>query len=724
MTAMAIGLFLGSGQGGSLLSRLLAVPGLVAAYDVADTSSMYQGGAGNSSAGAIGSPVFWMLDQAELAGKTVGQYLDAAPNMLSNGDFSGGVTTGWSAVNATLSVVGGRLRVTNTSANFGRAEQTVTTVPGRAYLLKCDAYVGTASVARVNVGTATAGAQYGQLLVSVSGADKHLAFVATGTTAYIGLWSDNVSGTYNEGDNFSLRELPSILATAPSTTRRPTLHSGPYLDFDGVDDLLNANIVTGLGSSCSVYHRTQAGDDVWLDAQTINSGNYALSTTDWGRAAIFSSLPSDGDKLVVQAWGAAYPTPPFEDGFLALYADFENDEFSAAGAPETLAAWTDNGDATFTRTTFPDFYRSASFDNAVTMTIEYKMTSLTAAGIPFHMSAGATNEACFRINTGADDARQMYNRYNGTSYATPRYAWPEDGGTPPCLGRRRSTVTWVEGDLPWGLADNFIPREETVQPGVPTIGAPTKMTVGKDSRNIDPNVPVSGCEVCKVMIHAGFAAPADMRAIHRLGEICPPIHILGDSFNNNNRITDAWNLRTMDRGWIAWSADPVGGSTVADQWTRFLEYIDDYQDCTLAWIDGGLTDSAATVKANFDAAMAALPHQRILYFEPGPLRDDTAPERAAWDAKVAEIKAHIGARWVDTLGPICNTDAGAGVIFHDGSAEDLADIAAGLWPRSLCVSSEDFHPNAVENSAGWSGAKALAYLGDVKAVALGYIPAA
>ena len=102
-----------------------------------------------------------------------------------------------------------------------------------------------------------------------------------------------------------VQEIPGYHALAPSDAARPIRRSPLKIDFDGVDDVLNAVIPSNLGSTCSVYHRTAAGDDVWLDGQTINAGNYALSTTDWVAAVISPTEPSAALKDLIQRWAAS-----------------------------------------------------------------------------------------------------------------------------------------------------------------------------------------------------------------------------------------------------------------------------------------------------------------------------------------------------------------------------------------------------------------------------------
>ena len=124
--------------------------------------------------------------------------------VVTNGHFKDG-TIGWTALNlATLSVVSGRLRVTN-GASYGKAEQLLTTVSGVTYKLQVSGFNGTTN-SQVRVGTTSAGVD---LLSSTNiNGDFTFSFTATSTTSYISLTnSNNGVGEYSEFDNVSVREI-------------------------------------------------------------------------------------------------------------------------------------------------------------------------------------------------------------------------------------------------------------------------------------------------------------------------------------------------------------------------------------------------------------------------------------------------------------------------------------------------------------------------------------
>ncbi|HEX6376952.1 MAG TPA: hypothetical protein VFZ91_14665 [Allosphingosinicella sp.] len=121
------------------------------------------------------------------------------PELVVNGTFDSG-TTGWTAVNgATLSVVGGALRVTN-GAN-GRAYQVVATVIGQTYQVSATIGGGTAD-RLIRVGTSQGAASY----TAFTGTGGTATFVATTTNTYITLMLNSAdAGKYGDFDNVSLR---------------------------------------------------------------------------------------------------------------------------------------------------------------------------------------------------------------------------------------------------------------------------------------------------------------------------------------------------------------------------------------------------------------------------------------------------------------------------------------------------------------------------------------
>ena len=128
--------------------------------------------------------------------------LGISTQMLTNGTFDTD-TTGWTAVDATLSsVAGGQssncLQIAETGgANPGKAYQDITTVVGRIYIVNFYFKQGTAASGRLIVGT-TADDDSINVGIPLSDADWTLyrvPFLATATTTRITLVTDDATAT-------------------------------------------------------------------------------------------------------------------------------------------------------------------------------------------------------------------------------------------------------------------------------------------------------------------------------------------------------------------------------------------------------------------------------------------------------------------------------------------------------------------------------------------------
>ena len=130
---------------------------------------------------------------------TTAETVTASGELVTNGTFTTD-TTGWTASGATLSVVSGAMRVTNSGAAAGYGYQQIATVVGKSYQVQATRTAGTGP-ATFTVGVSAGSAGYGNI---TSGSTCFLT--ATTTTTFISCYvDDTVSSHYADFDNISVK---------------------------------------------------------------------------------------------------------------------------------------------------------------------------------------------------------------------------------------------------------------------------------------------------------------------------------------------------------------------------------------------------------------------------------------------------------------------------------------------------------------------------------------
>lgn len=160
---------------------------------------------------------------------------DAGSELVSNGTFSSGVTTGWTAVASTLSIVNNTIRVTSNSAAYGQANWEIATVIGKKYkaIFKINAKSNTQ--AGVYIDSLSGTVNNGILVntgVSTSVGTYSLEFVAQTTSTYIKLVAENVSGYWAQFDDISVFPV-DITPTTEITESRNYLNHIVHADQNG-----------------------------------------------------------------------------------------------------------------------------------------------------------------------------------------------------------------------------------------------------------------------------------------------------------------------------------------------------------------------------------------------------------------------------------------------------------------------------------------------------------
>lgn len=157
---------------------------------------------------------------------------DAGTELVTNGTFSGGVTTGWTALApSTISISNGTLLISRVSNAFAYYTQTlITTVIGKKYKARC--YYSCAGQFILNASSVS----YGENLVnfvSISGSSgvAEIEFVAQTTATYIVIGSSGLTSTANI-DAISVFEA-DIFPTTEITESRNYLNHIVHADQNG-----------------------------------------------------------------------------------------------------------------------------------------------------------------------------------------------------------------------------------------------------------------------------------------------------------------------------------------------------------------------------------------------------------------------------------------------------------------------------------------------------------
>lgn len=430
-------------------------------YDPSDLTTLFQDSAGTTPVTAVEQPVGLVLDKSK--GLVLG------PELVTNGDFSGG-TTGWTAYASTLSVSGGEVTVTNSGVNYGEIYQTVTTVVGQMYRISATLRVGTAATVNLRAETVlTAANLFQQTTSSASNVVISGYFVATGTSTIVGCANANTNNGTGIFDNISVKSIAGNHAYQTTSASRPTLRARYNLltyseDYSnavwvksnltrttGVSDPFggtSATTLTASGGSGRIYiavpvvananytgsfyirRRTGTGDINW-EAFTVGVGALITTTGSWTRVTVTANTPA-----TTAYFGIRIATTGDEIDVFA--ADFRPG--SSAGTYQRIAAATDYA----TGADFPvgldaDGVDDGLLTNSVDFSATDKMTVWAGVTKSSDAAVGILAELSSDFNGNAGSFNVAPN--SNAAAAAPNYAAASRGSAAPSVGQYAVSAT-------------------------------------------------------------------------------------------------------------------------------------------------------------------------------------------------------------------------------------------------------------------------------------------
>ena len=383
-----------------------------------------------------------------------------------------------------------------------------------------------------------------------------------------------------------------------------------------------------------------------------------------------------------------------------VHVDFDNNHFYWEGAVRSISDLTDNGDGRYilipsTPLDFSSGEQVVVYDYSLDM--EY---AGTRSGTLWQVREGTGNTGTLRarVTTAITGVGQNFTDAVGNYYDTANqtislsmFSKNGEGVSFPGSGRHRVLLRMKNGQPVAYQPDNGEYREITSSPRVVTTIPNIERVMFNASWSVATQAPsalLEGGTLHSLTIYNRDLSAVEREAVGRTG-IAPPVHILGDSFMTLYRPQHNISKMLEDQGvagYFGMSSDAVGSTSLEQQFIRYREAAAKWRRSTL--VIGEMGASVGMVEA-LQKILRLIEHERWLVLEPAPAKTQVfgTPAREAWDAQRLEFKAACGANWVSTLEPAW--------ALANGSADDAADVANGIWPRSLTVSNTDFHPSAL-----------------------------
>jgi hypothetical protein len=327
-------------------------------YDFSNLATLRQNENGTGLVVDWGDPVGFVVDQSKGAGGSGSSFTGLGDELISNGDFSSGVT-GWTEGSSVIFTVsaGQAILELDTGDNFAQIRQELSVEVGATYYYEITK-VSEDTGSSWGFGETPSGTRFVELGTTESGT-KSGTFIAPASTIYLQLNVQGSAGDQTIYDNASVRKIPGNHLTQPTSTARPLLARVPVGGrrnlMTATEDLTDSAWIT---SNLAVSANSDGVADLIYplstgSARTIQQGDFSQPAGDYVASCDLKASGIDFAYIQVNFIGgdAFYVGVDLTDGSTGTPTDLVGTSASGVSASTTLVGGYYRLDVAFNKST-------------------------------------------------------------------------------------------------------------------------------------------------------------------------------------------------------------------------------------------------------------------------------------------------------------------------------------------------------------------------------------